>query len=216
MALLDGSEVVLERLWHGHAEGRQTWVRDLHAWVSDGEVRLEDIDVLAVGVGPGAFSGLRMAIALMRGLAMPARTPVHGVASGAALAWRTHRETGASRVVVMGDARHSELWLGRFRCDGACPVQEGAWALAPYDRVPTEWQEEGAVWVTPDWHRIGERMKRVLPAGVRLIEARGIPQARDVAALAEIEVAAGRASAALAPIYLNPAVFVEPRFAAVI
>ena len=155
-----------------------------------------------------------MAIALVRGLAMPTGTPVHGVASGAALAWRTYRETGASRVVVMGDARHGELWLGRFRCDATGLAQEGTWALAPGDRVPVEWWQEGAVWVTPDWHRIGEPVKKTLPGGIRLIEARGIPQARDVAALAEAEAAAGRASAALVPIYLNPAVFVKPRFAA--
>lgn len=215
MALLEGPEVVLECLWHGHGGGRQAWVGDLHAWVRDGKVRLDAIDVLAVGVGPGAFSGLRMAIALVRGLAMPAGSAVHGVASGAALAWRTHRDTGASRVAVVGDARRNEWWLGRFRCDGDGPVQEGAWAVVPHDRVPAEGLGDGTVWVTPDWHRIGERLKAVLPGGSRLVDARGIPQARDVAALAAVEVAAGRASAPLVPIYLNPAVSVEPRFAAV-
>jgi tRNA threonylcarbamoyladenosine biosynthesis protein TsaB len=214
MALLDGQQVALECLWHGHEGGRQAWVRDLNAWVRDGKLRLEAIDVLAVGLGPGAFSGLRMAIALVRGLAMPAGTPVHGVSSGAALAWRTHRETGASQVVTVGDARRNELWLGRFRCGGTCPVQEGSWEVAPHDRIPAEWLAEGAVWVTPDWHRIGDRLKAVCPNGVRLIQARSIPQARDVAALAEVEVAAGRASMPLVPIYLNPAVSVEPRFAA--
>lgn len=214
MALLEGSQVALECLWHGHEGGRQAWVRDLHAWVRDGKVSLESIDLLAVGLGPGAFSGLRMAIALIGGLALPAGTPVFGVSSGAALARLTQRETGASRVVVVGDARRNELWLGRFRCDGACPEQEGAWAVVPHDRIPLEGTAHGTVWVTPDWHRIGERLKAGCPSGSRLIEARGIPQARDVAALAEIEVDAGRASPPLAPIYLNPAVSVEPRFAA--
>lgn len=214
LALLDSGHAVVERTWTGHDRGRQAWVADLHTQVRDGTISLDRVDLLAVGTGPGAFSGLRMAIALIRGLAMPVSTPVYAVASGAALAWRTALQTGCERVVVAGDARRREFWLGRFRCQGEIPAQEGEWEVSPCGCLPPGYEADGVVWVTPDWHRIGEALKGLCPPGSRLIDERRVPQARDVAMLAEAGRKAGVASAQLAPIYLHPAVSVAPRYAA--
>lgn len=215
VALLEEGCVVLERVWDGHTHGRQAWAADVAALVHGGELPLERVETLAVGVGPGAFSGLRMAIAFMRGLALPAGTPVYGVSSGAALAWRVHADTGACDVIVAGDARRNEVWVGRFD-RGACGMEpRGAWAVVPHDLLPDHFREGEALWVSPDWHRIGPWLKTGCPAGHRLLEKRCVPQARDVATLAALGIGAGRPSAPLAPIYLHPAVFVEPRFAAV-
>ena len=169
---------------------------------------------MAVGVGPGAFSSLRMAIALMQGLALPERTPLYGVSSGAALAGRVGRELGAQRVVVAGDARRNELWLGQFDCASGYPEQVVPWAVVPGDRLPSAYATSAAVWVTADWHRIGAPLKALCPPGNRLIEERRVPEARDVGLLAGAAMAAGRASLPLAPLYLHPAVFVQPRDAA--
>ena len=94
LALLAGGQVVWERSWAGLQGHRQAWVAGLNEWVRRGEIPLGEVDLFAVGVGPGAFSGLRMAISLMQGLALPVQAPLHAVSSGAALAARVAREGG--------------------------------------------------------------------------------------------------------------------------
>lgn len=70
-----------------------------------------DLDAFAVGVGPGSFSGVRAALALAFGLALPAGAPVRGVLSAAAAA-RAYRRAhpDAAPVRVVGDARRGHLW----------------------------------------------------------------------------------------------------------
>ena len=115
----------------------------------------------------------------------------------------------------MGDARRNEVWLGRFCCADGLPEQEGPWAVVPIDRVPPDYAPSDAVWVTADWQRIGGRFKAVYPEGRRLGEERRIPEARDVGLLVEARLAAGHASLPLTPLYLHPAVFVQPREAGI-
>jgi len=82
-ALLEGERVLWDHTWGGAERDRQAWVADMDAWVRSGLIPLRDVGLFAVGVGPGAFSGLRMAISLMQGLALPVRAPLRGVSSGA-------------------------------------------------------------------------------------------------------------------------------------
>ena len=214
LALLEGDSVLWEHVWGGSERCRQAWVVDMDAWVRSGDIPLRDVELFAVGVGPGAFSGLRMAISLMQGLALPVRAALRGVSSGAALAWRVARDLEASRVVVAGDARRNEIWLGRFCCATNHPEAEVPWGVVPFDRLPSEYAATDAVWVTADWHRIGARLKALCPPGSRVVEERRIPEARDVGLLAAAGLAAGLASLPLTPLYLHPAVMAQPRDAA--
>lgn len=216
LALLEGDSVLWERSWEGGApQSRQAWVADIDAWVRNGTIPLRKVDVFAVGVGPGAFSGLRMAISFMHGLVLPVRALLYGVSSGAALAWRAARDLKATRIVVAGDARRNEIWLGRFGCASNYPESEVPWSVVPFDRLPPDYVTSDATWVTADWHRMGARLKALCPPGSRVVEARRVPEARDVGLLAAAGLAAGRASLPLTPLYLHPAVFIPPRDAAV-
>ena len=71
-----------------------------------------DLSAFAVGVGPGSFSGIRAALALLRGLAAPRHIPVVGVnsAAAAAYAYRSANPGAPRPIRVLGDARHSHIW----------------------------------------------------------------------------------------------------------
>ena len=70
-----------------------------------------DLTAFAVGIGPGSFSGVRSALALAQGLALPAGLPVRGVCSPASVLFRRRREDPAApRARVVGDARRDHVW----------------------------------------------------------------------------------------------------------
>ena len=72
-------------------------------------------DAIAVGVGPGPYSGLRVGIAFAIGLGMAWHCPVVGVCSLDAIAWAVVDEGEAtSDFVVATDARRGEIYWARF------------------------------------------------------------------------------------------------------
>jgi tRNA threonylcarbamoyladenosine biosynthesis protein TsaB len=74
------------------------------------DVAFADLDAIAVGVGPGTFTGLRIGIATARALAKASELPVRGVSSLAALAAGI---TGTSRLALI-DAKRGEVYAALF------------------------------------------------------------------------------------------------------
>jgi tRNA threonylcarbamoyl adenosine modification protein YeaZ len=77
---------------------------------------LGDLDALAVGTGPGNFTGLRIAVAAARGLALALGRPAIGVPSHEAMAEGLPRP-----LLVSIDARRDRLYLQRFGDDPRGP-----------------------------------------------------------------------------------------------
>jgi tRNA threonylcarbamoyladenosine biosynthesis protein TsaB len=86
--------------------------------ITRADVRLADLDALAVAVGPGSFTGLRIGIATMQGLAFALGKPLVGVSGLDALAW-TARAAGAEQVVAWVDAWRGEIYSCCYRSGAA-------------------------------------------------------------------------------------------------
>ena len=84
------------------------------------------LDAVAVGVGPGSFTGLRIGLATAKGVAFAAGRPLWAVSSLAALALDLAAATDAALLVPVLDARRAEVFVGLYRRGGA-----GVIAAAP-------------------------------------------------------------------------------------
>ena len=99
-ALVSDGEVVGERVSRA-----STLLEDVDALLRQGGAHPSGIDALAVGVGPGSFTGVRVGLATARGLALALGVPVAGVSTLASLA------AGAPGALPVIDARRREVFV---------------------------------------------------------------------------------------------------------
>lgn len=107
-------------LWNGPggAQASAQLLPTIRQLLDRGDVAFADLRVIAFGCGPGAFTGLRTACAVVQGLAMGARLPVVPVDSLMIVAQDASRQRPAdvaADVGVVMDARMGELYAARYR-----------------------------------------------------------------------------------------------------
>lgn len=164
-----------------------------------GEAGLDfaDLDAVACGRGPGAFTGVRLGIALAQGLALGIGRPLVAVSELAALARRAHRVYGWERVVACLDARQGEVYWAAYECTGPEPRPLGAEALA----VPSE-----VVLPSGDeWALAGSGVALLDAGKARRADAALEPDAETIAGLAAIKFERGETlpPAGVEPAYLR-------------
>ena len=163
-------------------------------------MRLQSLDAIAFGAGPGSFTGVRIACGVAQGLAFGAGLPVVPVCTLAALA----QASGAQRVVAALDARIGEIYHASYVRDaqGWCPVHEPS--LCRAESAPpvegSEWIGCGSafeVYEAALRSRYGEALARVRHGLV--------PHARDIGALGVESFRLGHAIAPddAAPLYVR-------------
>jgi len=202
-AILDDRRLVAARHWAETRLSRQLLFPALKAMLAETGIEPGAIQLYAVGVGPGSYSGLRVALAAAMAMSLPGRTSVYGVTSAETLAWQAAEAANVARVRVVGDARRDQWWTRCFRRGGALMSPEGDWELVHPAAFRTGAAE--AV-VTPDWERIGVHLQAAVPPAVTILTRAFLPDAATLGRLALERLAQGMASEPLLPIYLHPAV----------
>jgi tRNA threonylcarbamoyladenosine biosynthesis protein TsaB len=119
VALLCGSEV-REHFVRAERDHTRRLLPMVEQILAEAGLTLNQVDALAVSRGPGSFTGLRIAISCVQGLAFAADKPVLPVSSLAALAAgavRAHPEWLGFPVIAALDARMQEVYWGIYRAD---------------------------------------------------------------------------------------------------
>ena len=124
---------------HAGQAASQLVLPQIQALLDSANIKLQDLDGIAFGAGPGAFTGVRVACGVAQGLGFGAGLPVVGVNTLLALA----QTSGENKVIACLDARMGEIYHAAFvRENGewidmsktivckpeAAPVLEGEWA----------------------------------------------------------------------------------------
>lgn len=162
------------------------------------------IDVIAFGRGPGAFTGVRLSVSVAQGLALALDRPVLPVSTLEALAMSAPDDAG--NVLAALDARMGEVYAGAFRRTGGAALEalgeetvgDPAALTLP---VVSDWFGVGSGWgVYAEALRV-----RLGVAMLRGVDPSAMPQAAAIARLAAPRFAAGGGVAVTAalPVYLR-------------
>lgn len=209
VAVLAGGEVRArhEIAPRKHAEYALPWA---DALLAEAGLAKSQLDAVAVGRGPGAFTGVRLGISVAQGIALALDLPTVPVSTLRALALRA-LPLGAgdgAQVLAAIDARMREVYVARFRLavegDGGAvdAVLDGDEAVMPPDAVPAPDGDD-------PWHGVGTgfgaldgALRQRFADRLVAVDAEALPHAADVARLA---AAALRRGEGVAPERLEPA-----------
>jgi tRNA threonylcarbamoyladenosine biosynthesis protein TsaB len=190
----------------GHADNVLPLLDEL---LREAGVTLPELDGIAYGRGPGAFTGVRIAVGVVQGLALGARLLTVGISNLAAVAQQVAKP--AQRVLVCMDARMGEVYWAVFECD----PRSGLVVAAGTERVgrPETVNLESGILNTLAGTGFGAHPQLAAAFGQLPVHGNLLPRAQDIALLGEAELVAGRGkpAAEAQPVYLRDQVAIAKR-----
>ncbi|MEO8156042.1 MAG: tRNA (adenosine(37)-N6)-threonylcarbamoyltransferase complex dimerization subunit type 1 TsaB [Rhizobacter sp.] len=186
----------------GGAQASARLIPDILALLTEADCTLAQLDAIAFGCGPGAFTGLRTACSVAQGLAFGAGKPVVPVDSLMLVAEDARSQGAAGEVWVAMDARMDEIYAGAYLWQGARWSVSSAPALYTVDALNACWQTDSpAVVAGSALGAFGERLNTM--AAIRIDATRS--RAEALAQVAQQRWADGVAvdAAHALPVYLR-------------
>uniref|UniRef100_UPI003FEFEC06 tRNA (adenosine(37)-N6)-threonylcarbamoyltransferase complex dimerization subunit type 1 TsaB n=1 Tax=Megasphaera elsdenii TaxID=907 RepID=UPI003FEFEC06 len=121
-----------------HSEQLMPHIADM---LDKASVKKSQIDGVAVAVGPGSFTGLRIGLATAKGLSFAWNVPIVGVTTPVSLAWNF---VGVSdRICTLIDAQKGNVYAGVYRWDRTTLTTEKEIYIAPRTEVLDTLEQEG-------------------------------------------------------------------------
>jgi len=176
--LVDGS--VLERYELAPRRHAALILPMIDALLAEAGLDTRQLDVIAFGRGPGAFTGVRVAVSIAQGIAFAADLPAAPISTLAALALGAARETGHPRIAAALDARMGEVYWGLYAVADTTVkalAAEAVCAPAVVPVLPEDWFGVGS-----GWGGYGATLSQRLTVGGWVAER--LPRAGDIARLA--------------------------------
>jgi len=176
----------------GHAEALMPMIDRV---MQAADLPFAALERIAVTVGPGSFTGLRVGISAARGLGLAAEKPVVGVTTLSAYA-APHLGESAGPIVSVIDARHDHVYMQAVGGDGAAMVRPRLAALAEvFDTA-----QFGAPHLVGNAARLVADRWPADAAAPASVEQQAAP---DIAWVAWLGVAADPAASRPRPLYLR-------------
>ena len=161
--------------------------------MGDAGLGFPDLDRIAVTVGPGSFTGVRVGIAAARGFALVTGCPVAGIGTLDAIAEAAREVAGRVPVMAVLDAKRDEVYAQAFDAEGQPLSEPAAGPAAEF----AEALLEGMVLAGS-----GARLVAALaPRAGRIVHE---PTAPDIRAVLRLGLAAPEPSGPPRPLYLRP------------
>ncbi len=180
--------------------------------LSEAELEPEEIELIIFGQGPGSFTGLRIGIGVVQGLAFGWNVPVVGISSMACLAQSAFRTRRHENSLVALTARNEEVYFGSFSvADGFVSLNEQE-AVLEASEIPK--QDTGKKWVGlgAGW-QLQSQLENAAGIVVEVIYTDVLPAATDLLQLGLFHYSRGLSVSALEakPRYLREQVASLPQ-----
>jgi len=149
----------------------------------EADIKLQGLDALAFGRGPGSFTGVRMATGVIQGLAFAADLPVAAVSTLTALAQQAVSNDNPETIYAALDARMGEVyWCEYAQVNGVLKAVSDEAVIAP-TAICVE-QGKTAVAIGHGWVTYENELRDVVGAENLSVLADRLPAAKEVATLA--------------------------------
>ncbi len=129
VALVEGGQVTAETIVNSATSHSLRILKDIDAMLALRGIAATDVDAFVTAGGPGSFTGVRIAMSTMKGLAWSVKKPLISIGSLHVLAEPLLRRV--SPVLVALDAKRHEVYAAMFEADGTVLIPPAA--VAPAD-----------------------------------------------------------------------------------
>lgn len=170
--------------------------------LSQAKIRKNELDLLAFGRGPGAFTGVRIATGIIQGLAYSLNKPVVAISSLRALAQAYMQEH--EYALVAFDARMGEIYWGCYRATNGLAELKGEEKVIAPD-LATLPEDASYIGVGTGFGTYESILQERFGKNLSKIEAEVYPGANEILDLAMVEYAVGNqcSAAEVSPVYLR-------------
>ena len=110
-----------------------------------------ELDLVIFGQGPGSFTGLRIGVGVVQGLAFGLNIPVVAVSSMACLAQSVYRDHQHENCLVALNARNTEVYFGSYSINDGFAALNGTEGVFEASEIPVQNREKSWVGIGNSW-----------------------------------------------------------------
>jgi tRNA threonylcarbamoyladenosine biosynthesis protein TsaB len=210
VALIDDAEAIAERRGDPSRTHAERLPGEIISLLASAGAAISSVDLFAVACGPGSFTGLRIGIATMQGLAFVTNRPIVGVSALEALAQIAGVDARPGAIVgAWMDAHRREVFSALYKVTGPTPFEPGRLAELEPPAVGdpggtlARWRRDvenpGAIFVGDGAALYADAIRRSLGSGVSILDAPPL-----AGAIGRIAAARGRRGETLRPAAIRP------------
>jgi tRNA threonylcarbamoyladenosine biosynthesis protein TsaB len=204
VALLDHERLAGEYLFTGAKAHSERLLAMIDRLLADSACSITDIDLFAVSLGPGSFTGLRVGISTAQGLALAAGKELAGIPTLEAIAFQARGY--CDQICPMVIARGTEVYTGLYRIPATGDVVQVREETAADPEAWLAGISEETVFLGSGAVRHRETIEALLGTKARVLPyPAGLPRASSVATLALFRFTGGRryVPVTIAPRYIK-------------
>jgi tRNA threonylcarbamoyladenosine biosynthesis protein TsaB len=179
--------------------------------VREAGIRIEDLDAIVFGQGPGSFTGLRIAVGVVQGLGYGLGLPVVPVSSMACIAQSVIQTINAPLVFVGLTARLEEVYYGAYKFEeevAEAVIPEGVVDVAELPQLPVgDWVGCGNA--MPE---LGTKIQAVTGVSFKSVSIEAVPTIRNLLSIGSYKFGRGESVNAMqaTPVYLREQIAYRP------